>query len=57
MNDSQMEGAPVVKKTDCRVGAHSFTWTGSLEPSLRCSCGTYTWALWREEMRKAEVGL
>ena len=60
MNDPKLEGAPIVKSTLCRAGNHAFSWTTRSggtssdwpleppDPSIRCTCGAYTWAEWRD---------
>jgi hypothetical protein len=51
MLQSEMKeiGAPIMVRTNCRVGLHTWTWAGGQsspsepDPFLRCDCGLYTW--------------
>ena len=58
MKDSQLEGAPILLKTLCTIGAHVFVWASventkalfksmPYDVNLRCSCGAYTWGQWQ----------
>ena len=57
--DPKMQGAPIVRRTACQVGSHSFTWSGSgtkqKEPPDRtvCSCGAYEWHQWEQLQEQA----
>lgn len=47
MNDPRLEGTRIQRVTGCRIGAHSFTFTGQAPTlDLRCSCGAYTLGDW-----------
>ena len=47
MNDPRLEGARIQRVTGCRIGGHSFTYTGIYPaPELRCSCRAYTIGEW-----------
>lgn len=59
MNDPKLEGAPILRRTLCKAGTHSWVWNGftswggrlESRPSLDmyCDCGLYRWG-------EAEVG-
>ena len=61
MNDPRLAGAPIVRQTNCRVGAHVFTWTGLDTPKHKevpppgtdCECGAYSWQLWQKMQQEA----
>jgi hypothetical protein len=57
MADSRLEGAPVLRQTNCRVGGHTFVWSGPEERppwDVRCECWSYSWDDWQAERTKAE---
>ena len=56
MSDPKVAGIRISKPTLCKVGTHSWVWTGSArvfslkqEPgaTASCDCGLYTWAEWQ----------
>ena len=57
MIDSRLEGAPIMRRTNCRVGAHWFVWSGPEDRppwDVRCECGAYSWDAWQAERAKVE---
>ena len=61
MADSKLEGAPIVRQTNCRVGGHTFIWTRLGGPTLGpepwqlCTCGAYSYAEWAREQQSQQV--
>lgn len=57
MIDPQLQGAPIVIKTVCRVGGHAFIWSGvegsAISPEHRCECGSYSYRQWAEVRKGA----
>ena len=53
INDPQLSNAPIVKQTLCRIGSHTFIFSGVWSTSTipdddwLCTCGCYTWRQWR----------
>ena len=50
-NDPKLDGAPILKETFCRIGAHMFIFTGTSDKEtvpafIKCNCGTYTYSEW-----------
>ena len=67
MKDPKMEGTKIARTTNCRFGAHVFTWASGeysrdrpdlapYDQTLICDCEAYTWAEWQQVVQpKAEV--
>jgi hypothetical protein len=54
MNKSRETGFHILRDTGCKVGNHTFTWSGVWthpEPpqNLRCNCGLYSYTEWLEQ--------
>lgn len=54
--DPKLQGTPILRKTLCSVGTHTFTWGGNGGESspfgLFCGCGMYTYKEWQGILRK-----
>ena len=51
-NDPQFSNAPIVKRTLCTMGNHTFIFGGIFSSDVpdnwRCTCGCYTRSQWRD---------
>lgn len=52
VSDPKLIGAPILRRTLCRVGTHAWLYASSgrikeLPAELKCQCGAYTWQEWK----------
>ena len=52
MNDPKLMGAPILRKTLCRLGGHVWMIAGRLDSGqmaqMPCDCKLYTWREWQK---------